>query len=231
MTVRDDFREMKTLAAEPLTSDDEIRRVEICMLKFKEEPEIIDKAISRIIHNTDHPFTLKIYDNRPNNANTSRVWNRLVEQSRSKYILIIDSDAYVPVRTPGEKCWLTILMESIDETGVVVPVSNAPGGAGQHLQRAEPYPSMRRNRQAWSGYCFLFTREAYDKIGPFDEHFYIYGQDSEWAIRCGRILYGAVMRADVLVEHIGGASFGKSPIRDKDKTYARELFRHLTKES
>lgn len=231
MTVRDDFKEMKALAAEPLTSDTAVRRVEICMLKFKEEPEIIDKAISRIIHNTDHPFTLKVYDNRPNNANTSRVWNRLVKHATLPYILIIDSDAYVPIRKEGEKCWLTKMMESIDETGVVVPVSNAPGGAMQHVQRAEPYPSAVINKQAWSGYCFLFTKDAYKNIGPFDERFYIYGQDSEWAIRCGRILGGAVMRKDTLVEHIGGASFGSSPIRDKDKTYARELYRHLTKES
>lgn len=233
MTVRDDFKEMKALAAQPLSAEREKRRVEIVMLKFREDPDIIDKAVTRIIHNTDYPFKLTIFDNRPlpgeeNNRNTSRVWNLLVEQSTCDYVLICDSDAYIPAKKT-DPCWLTRMMESIDETGVVIPVSSAQGGAMQKVFGPEEYGSMVVNKQAWSGFFFLFSKEAYRKIGMFDERFYIYGQDSEWAIRTGRKVGGAIMRKDVFVEHIGGASFGSDPLRDKDKTYARELFRHLIK--
>lgn len=233
MAVRDDFKEMKALAAEPLSAEREKRRVEIVMLKFKESPDIIDKAISRIVHNTDYPFKLTIFDNRPlegekNNRNTSRIWNFLVEQSTCDYVCIVDSDAYIPARKT-DPCWLTRMMESIDETGLVIPVSSASGGAMQKKQGPAAYRTATRNKQAWSGFFFLFSKAAYRKVGKFDERFYIYGQDSEWAIRAGRKIAGAVMREDVFVEHIGGASFGSDPDRDKDKTYARELFRHLTK--
>lgn len=229
MKLTDDLREMKQLAAQPLVYDRDIKRVEIIMLKFKESPEIIDRAIHRLIHNTDWPFKLTIFDNRPNNANTSRIWNKLVREATCDYVLIIDSDAYVPQMklTP---CWLTRMMESIDNTGIVVPVSSKGGGAHQHVTHAEDYGAKTLNRDAWSGYCFLFSKDAYTKAGPFDERFYIYGQDSEWAIRSARKLGGAVMRRDVFVEHIGGASFGTNPLRDKDKLYARELFKYLTKE-
>jgi predicted glycosyltransferase involved in capsule biosynthesis len=211
---------MKSLASVPMKTEQETRRVEIIMLKFKEPPEVIDRAVSKIIHNTSWPFKLVIYDNRPNTANTSRIWNKLVRESTCDYVMLIDSDAFVPKLEP---CWLTRMMESIDETGLVIPVSNAPGGQNQQ-QDPKPYPSKELNRGIWSGYCFLFKKSFYEKVGPFDEHFYIYGQDSEWAHRAG----GAVMRTDTQVEHIGGASFSSDPVREEDKIYARTLFKVKT---
>lgn len=227
-TIKETIHKIRDLAAVPMTDDCETKRVEIIMLKFKEEPEIIDKAVTRILHNTDWPFKLTIFDNRLNTANTSRAWNKLVSESTCDYVLIMDSDAYIPANKLSP-CWLTRMMESIDETGVVIPVSNAPGGDHQNVGKAAEYPAMRRNTGVWSGYCFLFSKAAYAKVGAFEEKFYIYGQDSEWAHRVSKKIHGATMRMDVLVEHIGGASFGSNPLRDEDKLYARQLFLFLTK--
>lgn len=226
MAVKDTIEKMQKLAAVPIKDDGELNRVEIIMLKFKESPEVIDKAISRIIHNTDHPFKLTIFDNRPNCANTSRIWNKLVAQATCHYALIIDSDAFVPIRKPGEKCWLTIMMERVNETGIVIPVSSAPGGAHQHVSGPKDYPSWTRNKDVWSGYCFLFDIQKVWLENRFDEAYYIYGSDSEWAHRTSRIHGGAVMCEDVFVEHIGGYSFKSDPDRDDDKFYARELFKY-----
>lgn len=210
------------LAQIPMTDDSQTKRVEIIMLKFKEKPEIIDEAIHNIIHRTNWPFKLTIFDNRLNTANTSRIWNKLIKESTCDYVCIIDSDAYVPDVGP---CWLTRMMESIDQTGIVIPVSDASGGAHQQVSKAEKYPSFERNQGIWSGYCFLVYKGVFEKFGFFDERFYIYGQDSEWACRTRNP--GAVMRKDVLVRHIGGASFKLDPIRDQDKLYARTLFQKL----
>jgi hypothetical protein len=207
----------------PMTDDSETRRVEIIMLKFKEEPVIIDDAIHRIIHNTNWPFKLTIFDNRLNSANTSKIWNKLIKESTCDYVLIIDSDAYVPKLEP---CWLTRMMESIDETGIVIPVSDVGGGAHQHVSNADKYGSVVRNQDAWSGYCFLVHKSVFEKFGFFDERFYRYGQDSEFAIRTRKP--GAIMRKDVLVRHIGGASFNHDPGKEEDKLYARALFQKLT---
>lgn len=231
----DSIAKIKALAKVPLVDDREVKRVEIIILKFKEPPEVIDKCISRIIHNTDWPFKLTIFDNRLNPPNTSKIWNKLVSEATCRYVLIMDSDAFVaPHKT--DPCWLSRMMESIDETGFVVPVSSSGGGAHQHVSGPLPYPSMVRNKDIWSGYCFLFDREGEslknhiaDASGAmFDERFYIYGQDSEFAHRVGKH-GGAVMRKDVFVEHIGGFSFKQDPVREDDKLYARELFRYLTK--
>jgi len=216
-----DIKGIANLAKEPMTDDIENRRVEIIMLKFKEEPEVIDEAVTRIIHNTDYPFKLTLFDNRLNSPNTSRIWNKLIKESTCDYVLIMDSDAYVPKLEP---CWLTRMMESIDELGIVVPVSDCAGGANQRVNQADPYPSVTRNNGIWSGYCFLVHKQVFEDHGFFDERFLIYGQDSEWAHRTG----GAMMRTDTLVRHIGGASFKSDPRRDADKTYARLLFKKLT---
>lgn len=215
--------EIVELAKVPMTNDVDTRRVEIIMLKYKEEPEIINEAIMRIVHNTNHPFKLTIFDNRLNSANTSRIWNKLIRESTCEYVCIIDSDAYVP---DVEPCWLTRMMESIEETGIVIPVCDIGGGAQQLVKNAEKYPSFTKNNGVWSGYCFLVDKCVFDHYGMFDERFYIYGQDSEFAFRTSKT--GAIMRKDVLVKHIGGASFKKNPIRDADKLYARTLFNKLT---
>lgn len=221
MSAISEIEQIVELAKVPLTDDVETKRVEIIMLKFKEKPEIIDEAIMRIVHNTNHPFKLTIFDNRLNSPNTSKIWNKLIKESTCEYVCIIDSDAYVP---DVEPCWLTRMMESIEETGIVIPVCDIGGGANQKVSKAEEYPSFEINKGVWSGYCFLVDRLVFDQHGYFDERFLMYGQDSEWAWRTK----GAVMRKDVLVKHIGGASFKSDPRREADKLYARTLFNKLT---
>lgn len=218
------LEEIKKLAEIPMTDDNETRRVEIVMLKFKEDWEVIGEAIKRIIQHTNWPFKLTVFDNRLNTANTSRAWNKLVKESTCDYVMLIDSDSFVPENlTP---CWLTRMMESIDETGLVIPVSDVSGGQGQHIGKQEAYPNFVRNKGIWSGYCFLFKKSLYKTLGDFDERFYLYGQDSEWAHRSKKT-GGAVMRKDVLVKHLGGYSMEKNDNKSSDKIYARKLFEYL----
>lgn len=242
MELKETIKRVQALAAIPLQSDLDLKRVEIIMLKFKEAPEVINTAVTRIIHNTDWPFKLTLFDNRANSANTSKIWNKLISESTCNYVLIIDSDAFLP-KEKLSPCWLTRMMESIGETGIVIPVSSTGGGAHQHVSGPERYPSFVINRDIWSGYCFLIDKwrlvstdswvsekkiELSQGNKLFDERFYIYGQDSEFAHRASKV-GGAVMRKDVYVEHMGGHSFQYDPDRDADKLYARELFKYLTK--
>lgn len=226
----DRIRAIKELAKIEMTSDHDTRRVEIIMLKFKEEPEVIDKAISRIMHNTAWPFKLTVFDNRLNSANTSKIWNKLVRESTCDYQLIIDSDAFVPEGL--SPCWLTRMMESIDETGIVVPVVDNVGGSNK-ATHAEKYPSAVRSTGVWGGMCFLFKKDVW-KATPFDEDFYIYGQDSYWAFVHAKHYGGVVQRNDVFVHHLGSYSWKKADAagevdRDADKEFAGSLYRLKTK--
>lgn len=224
------IKKIHELSKVPMKENRLIKRVEIIMLKFNESPEVIDKAISRIVNHTKWPFKLTVYDNRPNTANTSRIWNKLLAESTCDYVLFIDSDAFIP--TGIEPCWLTRMMESNE--AVVVPMGTNVGGSNRSDQ-AKPYPSQEPQNGIWSGFCFLLYRPTiYHLFGdkPFDEDFYIYGEDSEFAYRTLK-KHCAIFRTDVVVEHLGSYSFKKADAegavdREADKLYAASLYRLKT---
>jgi hypothetical protein len=214
-----------------MTKDSDTKRVEIIMLKFNEKPEIIDKAISRIVNHTQHPFKLTIFDNRLNSPNTSKIWNKLIQESVCDYVCIIDSDAFI--QTDIKPCWLSRMMESIDKTGIVVPVGNADGVGGcNRATGPSNYPSDEKATGIWSGYCFLIKKSVLYKTKMFNETFNAYGQDSEFAYRALKSV-GTIMRTDCYVEHLGGSSFKKAATegtfdREADKLYAGTLYRKYT---
>ena len=220
----EELKKIKELAKIPMTDDLITKRVEIIMLKFKEEPQVIDRAISSIVNNTNWPFKLTVFDNRLNTANTSRAWNKLISESTCDYVLLIDSDCFV---LKVEPCWLTRMMESVDDKGIVIPMVTSTGSPSHRASKARDYPSFDLNTSIWSGMCFLFKKSRYEELGEFDERFYLYGQDSEWAFRAKQ--KGVIMRRDVLIEHIGNYTMSKNENASLDKIYASQLYKHLTK--
>jgi len=224
------LQKIEDLAAIPVTDDKEIRRVEIIMLKYKEDPEVINTAVENIIHYTEHPFKLTVFDNRLNTANIARIWNKLVSESTCDYVCIIDSDAHVSKTDP---CWLTRMMESVDETGVVVPMGDNVGGVNQ-ADSAKTYPAHRREHGIWTGFCFLFKKNVWEKL-PFDERFYMYGQESAWAYLLGK-KEGVVLRTDTLIHHEQGHSAKKNEAagtfdRTADKRHAGQLLKRIMEEA
>lgn len=222
------IKKVKALAVIPMKSDAETRRVEIIILKFHEEPAVIDECLHRIVHGTKWPFRLTVYDNRMNTANTSRIWNKLIRESPCDYVCLVDSDVFVPQVEP---CWLTRMMESIDETGVVVALGDNVGGSNKSTH-AEPYPSSVRPAGIWSGQCALYAKSVFEKTGWFDERFHLYGQDSWFAHVCRKKIGGAVFRTDVLVQHKGSYSAKKADQegqldREAEKLYSNALFKRL----
>lgn len=221
------------LAKKPLADDKKIKRVEIIILKYKEDPEVINRCISLIVHHTSWPYKLTIYDNRPNSANTAKIWNKLIKESTCEYICFIDSDAFIPANL--EPCWLTRMMESIDQTGLVVPMGTNVGGSNRAHQ-PKSYPSFETGRGIWSGFCFLVSRYLFAFTGPFDERFYFYGQDSEFAFRSSKKGKPAIYRTDVVVQHLGSYSGKKAELddgfdREADKLYAASLYRLCMRKS
>lgn len=223
--------DMAALAAIPMLPERDTRMVEIIVLKWK-RPEIETKCAERIIAFTEWPFKLNVYDNRPNTPNTARIWNKLIRDATCDYVCVMDSDAYVSLTSP---CWLTRMMECFErpDCRMVVPVTDRCSSPHQRAERAEEYPACERNDSIWSGFCFLMRRSLIDEVGPFDEEFVGYGQDSEFAVRLARKGGGTYVRRDVFVQHLHGASFKaatESGVHDAqaDRAYAQQLFLRKT---
>jgi len=220
--------DLSSLSKIPMVSESDIDMVEIILLKWK-VPNIESESVSKIIHHTSWPFKLVVYDNRWNTPNAARIWNKLIRQATCEYICLLDSDAFVP--SGPEPCWLTRMMETFShhpDCKLVIPVTNRCSSPQQKVP-VEAYPSVERNDEVWSGFCFLFRRTLMDEVGWFDEDFVGYGQDSEFSIRLARAGGGTYVRKDVFVEHVHGASFGEATRTGQydaqaDRAYAQALY-------
>lgn len=214
-----------------LPTEKELKMVEIIVLKYK-TPEVEKECAKHVIENTDWPFKLIFYDNRPGTKNMSKIWNKLVRESTCDYILILDSDAYVPRLSP---CWLTRMMEVLEspDNFVVVPKVSKTS-ADEQRGEAENGPP-RELKSEFAAQCVLYKKEIFEKVGYFDEDFLFYGQDSEWCLRLMGKGYKVYLRPDVSVFHLKHYSLNKANEskelnRSTEGEYADRIFKEKTQQ-
>jgi N-acetylglucosaminyl-diphospho-decaprenol L-rhamnosyltransferase len=71
-----------------------------------------------------------------------------------------------------------------------------------------------------SGPALLVRREAVEAVGPFDEAFFMFGEETDWLTRFRRAGWKVLFTPDAEVVHVGAASHGGS-------MYAENLRGHL----
>ena len=59
-----------------------------------------------------------------------------------------------------------------------------------------------------SGSCLLIRRAAWDEVGPFDESFWLYGEEVDWSLRARQRGWHVRLVAEELVGHDAGATVG-----------------------
>ena len=184
------------LARRPLKTEKKLKMVEICIMKWK-LPEIEKECVNRIIDKTTHPYKLTLYDNRPNSykgCNTSKLWNKLIRESKCPYILIMDSDAFVQHEKWLEK--FVTAFEDNPNAAVIGPVTGYNrSGVPRHQEDYHTDGDIEILNDHLSGFCFMISKESFKRIGPFDEDMYYFGQDSDWM---NRVLES---KGDILVHH------------------------------
>ncbi len=238
--------EYARMVAIPLISDRECKRVDIVVLKYRDDA--VEEHCMRLLNqHTNWPYKLTWFDNRhpldPELAtgNFAKIWNRLTRESTCDYVLIMDTDAFVT-----EKGWLAKMMESFDpefeaclshdnpgtipaKVGMAVPVThNAGAHTIQGMHRSDMGMPFLTRAQV-SGFFFLFKKEMFDDIGPFDERFYLHGQDSEWIDRVIDSDWQIVVRPDVFVDHTVSASIKRAEFRGvidlhKERLYTKVVY-------
>lgn len=211
----------------PIPSERELKRVEIIVLKYK-DPEVEHLCAKHLLENTEWPYKMNFYDNRPGTKNMSKVWNKLIRESTCDYVLIIDSDAFVPKLSP---CWLTQMMAvfSNEDCYVVVPKVSKTS-ADEQKGSAENVPP-RKLKSEFAAQCVLYKKEVFEKVGYFDEDFLFYGQDTEWSLRLSKKGLPAYLVPGVSVEHLKHYSISKAfKNKEVDREIEREYVDRLLKE-
>lgn len=83
-----------------------------------------------------------------------------------------------------------------------------------------------------SGACFLIRREAWERVGGFDEGFFMFFEDVDLGRRVGEAGYRSVWTPRAGVTHIGGHSYRSDPApmlkahHDSARRYVSQVYPH-----
>ncbi|HSC91324.1 MAG TPA: glycosyltransferase family 2 protein [Gaiellaceae bacterium] len=96
---------------------------------------------------------------------------------------------------------------------------NAYYGAG--------FPHDRAVEAEWlMGACFLGRREALEQVGPADESFFLFGEETDWCRRLHGAGWSVWFTPDAEVVHVLGASHGGRMFRELVSAHLRFLAKH-----
>jgi N-acetylglucosaminyl-diphospho-decaprenol L-rhamnosyltransferase len=161
-------------------------------------------------------------------------WNRGVRETSTPFVLILNADAWL-VDDAADR--LAAFAEQRERVGFVAPRLLNPDGTLQPSVRAFPTPwrlateylflrklaprSRALNAFYGAGFRhdevreidfakaagFLLRRAAFDNVGPFDEEFFLFSEETDWCYRLREAGWQSFFYPDAEVVHVGGASW------------------------
>jgi GT2 family glycosyltransferase/glycosyltransferase involved in cell wall biosynthesis len=167
----------------------------------------------------------------PENIGYGGANNRGVEQASGEYLLFLNSDTSVPEGAVGK---LLEIIKDRTEYGIVAPLILNPDrslqlswGSDLHFHTevflkyfAEKWHRLRFKRKKgrmsrnvdWvSGACFVIARSLFQKVGGFDERFFLYAEDADLGRRIRKLGYEVHLASDVRIVHYLGQSVSQVP--------------------
>jgi N-acetylglucosaminyl-diphospho-decaprenol L-rhamnosyltransferase len=76
------------------------------------------------------------------------------------------------------------------------------------------------------GACFLARREALEEVGPADESFFLFGEETDWCRRLRDAGWTVVFVPEAEATHVGGAAHGGRLFRELVSAHLRWLLKH-----
>lgn len=156
--------------------------------------------------------------------------NQALRQMRGRYALLLNSDA---VLTPGAARRLFTFMEAHPDVGMACGQLLNPDGSRQHsfasfpdplsllvneslLKRLVPgrYPSKHRVGasplavDSCIGACMIVRKAAMDAVGLFDERYFFFMEETDWALQFHRAGWRIMCVPDARIYHAQGQSAG-----------------------
>lgn len=169
--------------------------------------------------------------------------NRALEQGSSAYVLVSNADV-LPDRTAVRE--MVAAFDSIPNCGAVAPVID--DGNDYHDQLPGPLTLLMRipigsfNRKPVgapaqgeiaevgqpAGACFLTSRAVWERLGGFDERFFLWYEDVDLAKRLEGLGRTSIIAGSARVRHSGGESFLRLPARTKQAIRLDSLSLYLS---
>ncbi len=179
--------------------------------------------------------------------------NRAMLEATGRYLLLLNTDAFVE---PGAVGAMVAYLDNEPKTAAVGPrLNNADGSLQQSCYRF-PSPAHAWAQNLWLaglfgadhplgdfsrwphdtarsvdwviGACILVRRSVYDRVGGFDERFFMYAEETDWQRRMRSAGWDVGFTPAARVTHLGGGS-GKANKPAVDRYFWESLDRYLRK--
>ena len=180
-------------------------------------------------------------------------WNAGLERGTGRYFLLLNADAWL---MDGALVALLAFADEYPEAAVVGPRLSNPDGTLQRSVRGFPtlwslvteYLFLRklaprsrllnafyaggfehdrvREVEFLMGSCLLVRREAVDQVGPLDESFFLFSEETDWCYRFAAAGWKVLFFPGAECVHVGGASHGGRMYRENVRGHLRFLAKH-----
>ncbi len=187
------------------------------------------------------------------NLGLAAAWNRGLEQTDSDWVLILNADAWL---TAGSLARLVAFAESRPDAAVIGPRLLNVDGTLQRSVRGFPTPwrlateyfflrklaprsrlfnafyaagfdhDEVREAEFVMGACMLVRRAAIAEVGPLDEAFFLFSEETDWCYRFGQAGWRVLFYPGAECVHVGGASHGGRLYRENLRGHLRFLAKH-----
>jgi len=148
------------------------------------------------------------------NAGISVSWNQGCKLAKGTHIAILNNDIVLP------DYWAEALIAH-GKDAICPMYSQGKKSREKPLvndtRRAKP-PGV--SPDGFSGFCFLISRDAWERTGPFDERYFYWFSDRDYYHRLNDMGFQCVQAMDVMIHHYGSQTL--STCQDFDAVKARE---------
>ncbi|MBA2361208.1 MAG: glycosyltransferase family 2 protein [Actinobacteria bacterium] len=183
-------------------------------------------------------------------------WNTGIRATSTKHVVVLNSDAWL---TGEAADGLVRFADGVPRAGWIAPRLVNPDGSLQPSVRGFPTPwrlateylflrklaprSRLLNGFYGAGFphdevrevdfakaaCFLIRREAFDEVGPFDEAFFLFSEETDWCYRARSAGWRTLFFPGAEAVHVGGASWRRESaalFREQVRGHLRFLVKH-----
>ena len=180
-------------------------------------------------------------------------WNRGMEEASGRYFLLLNADAWLAEQAVER---LTAFAEAHPRAAVVAPRLRFPDGRLQRSVRGFPtlwrlateffflrklaprsrllnafyaggFEHDEARRAEWvMGACLLVRREAVEQIGPADDRFFLFSEETDWCRRFWDAGWEVWFTPDAEAVHVLGAAHGGRLFEEQVRSQLRFLEKH-----
>jgi N-acetylglucosaminyl-diphospho-decaprenol L-rhamnosyltransferase len=190
---------------------------------------------------------------RQENRGLAAGWNRGIGETDGRYVLILNADAWL---VEDALARLVAHADERPDAAVVAPRLLNPDGSLQRSVRGFPtvwrlateYLFLRklaprsaalngfyaggfdhdepREAEFVMGACLLVRRDAIDRVGPLDERFFLFSEETDWCYRFRQAGWRVLFFPGAECIHVGGASHGGRLFRENVRGHLLFLDKH-----